>query len=393
MVYRRFTLADFNPADFDPVSGSRPTPQEEAHDVTRAVSLKSAFVQVPPLRFGLAFLERWPIRETPGATHWKQGSYRSTEPAVFILKDVTLHSQAGVLLYGGFVAAETLKHTSPETHGYTRLNKHTVLIDADRARSLSGSYVSLLSGSGSNYFHIIVDCIGRLSALPMELIRSAEGILIPEGDVVLRMLHLLGNEVPVHVVPKGESIRVERLIWPTSVHGEIAFHPCLMTLLHTVAAAVPPLPDPQTGRRIYIDRRRASNRELLNEQELIEALRPFGFLPVILEEFSVDDQIRLFRSAAFVIAPHGAGLTNLAYACPGCLVLELQMDAYINWAFRRFCALLALPYDCIIGRATGPWTDLTPAVHGMKWVVSLPHVLAAVQSLIGETRPFAAFGR
>jgi capsular polysaccharide biosynthesis protein len=112
---------------------------------------------------------------------------------------------------------------------------------------------------------------------------------------------------------------------------------------------------------------------------MLQPIRPHG-----LESLSVYEQICLFREAQFVVAPHGAGLTNLAYARPGCFVLELQMDAYVNWAFRRFCALRGLTYDCLVGRSVGKWTELDPSVHGMEWLISVPHVVAAVSSIINE---------
>jgi capsular polysaccharide biosynthesis protein len=354
--------------------------QERAHGVGLVVELPPVRVEIPALNFGRYFLERWPVRESPGFVDWRQAFYESVRPAAYRMDDVMLHSRAGIVVYEDRVVRETLAHTSPEDHHYVR-DGESIVLDTP-VRGLAGSYVSALAGANANYFHNVVDCVGRLSAVPEALLASADGILVPEGcAVVARMLELAGGMPPLVPVGAGETIRVQHVILPGEMYGPIDFHPCLMGVLDRVAAGVNRARG--RGRRIYIDRRGAWRRKLLNEDAVIEALAPFGLELVLLEEMTIEAQIGLFRDAALIVAPHGAGLTNLVYAQPGCRVLELQMDAYVNWAFRRFAALRGVQYDCIIGRAVDPWTDLSPAVHGMRWAISVPHVVAAVHSMVG----------
>jgi capsular polysaccharide biosynthesis protein len=72
-----------------------------------------------------------------------------------------------------------------------------------------------------------------------------------------------------------------------------------------------------TGRRdrdIYISRRSAEVRRVVNEDDVRAVVERCGYEVVELEALSVADQIRLFAGARRIVAPHGAGLTNIIYA-------------------------------------------------------------------------------
>ena len=96
------------------------------------------------------------------------------------------------------------------------------------------------------------------------------------------------------------------------------------------------------------------------------------------ETLSVADQVRLFRGAEVIVAPHGAALTNLGFCRPGTQVIELLMDAYCNWCFRNLAGLMQLRYDCVLGLAHRPWPELDATVHRAPWRISVNHVVAAV---------------
>ena len=74
---------------------------------------------------------------------------------------------------------------------------------------------------------------------------------------------------------------------------------------------------------IYISRKKASKRNVINEEELVTFLEGCGFQTVILESLSFLEQVALFSQAKVVIAPHGAGLTNVVFCNPGTKVVEI----------------------------------------------------------------------
>ena len=136
--------------------------------------------------------------------------------------------------------------------------------------------------------------------------------------------------------------------------------------------------------RLYIDRRGTRLRRLGNEDELAAALARMGFVAVRPETMSFADQVRLFRGADMIVAPHGAALTNLGFCRPGTQVIELLMDAYCNWCFRHLAGLMRLRYDCVLGRARPPWRELDLAFHLTPWEISVTHVIAAVAQTMDQ---------
>jgi capsular polysaccharide biosynthesis protein len=54
----------------------------------------------------------------------------------------------------------------------------------------------------------------------------------------------------------------------------------------------------------------------------------------------------LFRRARLVIAPHGAGLTNIVACEPGTHVYELLPGAYDNYCYCRLAQACGLHYWC-----------------------------------------------
>ena len=117
-------------------------------------------------------------------------------------------------------------------------------------------------------------------------------------------------------------------------------------------------PQAAPTRRLYVSRGEGSRRRVTNEARLIEHAAQYGFEKISMDGRTVANQAQLFAEAAFVIAPHGAALTNMLFAMPGARVLELlpdrpsplvAIDAPVLTLFREICAFVGCPYDCIFG--------------------------------------------
>ena len=97
------------------------------------------------------------------------------------------------------------------------------------------------------------------------------------------------------------------------------------------------------GRKLFLSRELAKNRRLVNEADVLAAL-PAGFERVATESMGVREQAVLFSKAAVIVAPHGAGLTNLLFARPGALVVELVPAEDPPVTYEHFATLLGHRY-------------------------------------------------
>lgn len=106
--------------------------------------------------------------------------------------------------------------------------------------------------------------------------------------------------------------------------------------------------------RIYISRGYASYRKVANEFALIQLLMQYGFRTVHLERLSVAEQAAVFNGAKVVVAPHGAGLTNLVFCRPGTKVIELFSPLYVNWLYWIMSGNHGLDYYYLVGEGMRP---------------------------------------
>jgi Glycosyltransferase 61 len=95
-------------------------------------------------------------------------------------------------------------------------------------------------------------------------------------------------------------------------------------------------------RRIYISRK--GRRKITNEEALIVMLRQYDFEVIEDKPRSVTEQIELYRSASFVIGPHGASFANLLWCRPGTQLFEFFAPNYRPEYFRYLAHVLDLRY-------------------------------------------------
>jgi capsular polysaccharide biosynthesis protein len=112
--------------------------------------------------------------------------------------------------------------------------------------------------------------------------------------------------------------------------------------------------DPKAGPLIYIGREDAPVRRLVNEDEVVRALAPLGFEKVLLTKLALAEQIALFARARAIVAPHGAGLANMAFCRPGTSVIEIVSPDRLWPTYRAIAARRGLDYGFVLGDQSDP---------------------------------------
>jgi capsular polysaccharide biosynthesis protein len=354
-----------------------------AEPIGTLVSFPRETVALAPLSIGAETLGRITIRENEQHVSWRQTSYQSLPTTAYVIANALVHGSAGLIGIGDQMVIETTWHTEPSRHRYRR-EDGAIHIEADRLPFLSGTHLNLLTPGGGNYWHALIDGVAKLSIIPEALMENVQTILFSSdaiGQEDFLGLSGLPRSVALRPVHPWETFRVQTLVLPWDLHGVFDYHPVINRFFdvvlthHTVTGH-------HRVERLYIDRRGSAQRRLSNEDEVVTALEAIGFVAIRLEDLSIDRQVALFRQAAVIVSPHGAGLTNIGFASPGCIVIELMMDAYLNWCFRRIAALRTLNYDCAIGTAHRPWKDLDPEFHDQVWEIRVEDVVNTVSRAI-----------
>ena len=121
--------------------------------------------------------------------------------------------------------------------------------------------------------------------------------------------------------------------------------------------------------RIYLRRGLHSSRPLDEELRLEHALQIRGFVVIDAAALPLELCISIFASASWVVAPHGAALTNLVFASPGTKVLELlpgSLDSYGHYAL--ISAALGLQHHIWRGHSNSSGGFEINQTHMLSWL-------------------------
>ncbi|WP_145344330.1 glycosyltransferase family 61 protein [Rosistilla ulvae] len=189
---------------------------------------------------------------------------------------------------------------------------------------VAGDVVVLNTSGSHNYFHWLCEVLPRL-----ELVRQA-GVLQADAYVVdnykpfqRQALDLLGIPSDKVIEPhEGLLLHADRLIVPSL--ATTASRRRLSERLQSQLKSATNPPHAQPGRRLYVSRRLARNRSLGNDAEVAALLARHGFESHCLEQYTLEEQVRLFRDAAIVVGLHGAGLTNILLSARPIDLIEIK---------------------------------------------------------------------
>jgi hypothetical protein len=100
--------------------------------------------------------------------------------------------------------------------------------------------------------------------------------------------------------------------------------------------------------QLYVSRAHAYRRQLPHEDRIEELLQSVGFKIIYPEEMTLKEQIRVFSQAKTIVAPHGAGLSNMIWRTENCRVVEIFTPECLNDCYARLAVQLGFDYRYII---------------------------------------------
>lgn len=306
-------------------------------------------------------IHRHPPKSIYKETHWKfSKEYFRETPETFAVTARNcrvLRTQGDVVTHDDkllFDVSRKMGISDPKNHPIFQSFK------LPPCQSLSKT-VAVLSTDGSlGYFHWLMDAFPRLEIIKKVSPIGIEGIdkfiVTPGMPAIVESLEMLN--IPLEKLFFADSkthIQAETLVIP-SLPGNTGNPPrwvCefLRENLLKHKADIEPI------RRLYISRSKAGRRKVINEEDVLEFLSSFSFTPVYLEEHSLSEQIALLSNAEFIVAPHGAGLTNLVWCRSGAKVLELFSPNYVNVCFWAISNQIGLDYFYLLGEIENPPKD------------------------------------
>lgn len=245
-----------------------------------------------------------------------------------------------------------------------------------------GNGVSLLTGGGglSNYGHWLYDVLPRLYLLRQAgFITPDARYLVPPLDSEFKHTSLdrLGI-TPDSCIEVGGPVAIDGDTIAASSghrsHGRV--EPWIAQFLRDAFLREAP----QTGLRLYVNRRDTKIRRVLNEEALESALAERGFRSISAADFDFQDKMDLYSSAEVIVAPHGSGLANIAFCSPGTHIVEIDGDDWSDPWFGDVARAMDLRYNAIRGFRTVSPAWLPDIVRHLE--VDVEQVVSTVDEII-----------
>jgi capsular polysaccharide biosynthesis protein len=130
---------------------------------------------------------------------------------------------------------------------------------------------------------------------------------------------------------------------------------------------------------LFVARRDAARRVVVNELELAEALVGLGFRVIVPSELTAREQIAAFSGARIIVGAHGAAFANLVFAPARALVVELSSSGIMHQSsFRQLARTMDQRMVTIVSDEFEA-SDLGPNPSYYDYRVNVDEVLAVLR--------------
>ncbi len=207
-----------------------------------------------------------------------------------------------------------------------------------------------------NYCHWLWEALSKLIDLKREFPDAI--LVLPKSylkiDFVMKSLAAFGfNNSNIKTIPKKSQLFLNNVaaipcinIATPGYYDYLKFNEVGQTLVSHYQNQL----KTNFGERIYISRNRPDKevpRRVNNEKELVAMLAKYGFKTVYMENFSFLEQISIASFARFIVASHGAGITNCMFAKKPTHLFELINESWKGTCFEKMCKKAEITYSRI----------------------------------------------
>lgn len=360
-------------------------------DVTRVDALQISMASFNPVedqtdrKYRLRTTTTSPTVSQRAVAALQQRLDRRDSPAlVHEISNVYIQTTHWMLLSSGKLVKETcyLIHDQHVVRNLSMISEQeSIKLDPSRIWVLGSNYAP------GNYWHwhsqslpAILHC---LETIPEERRNRASILTTILEDWQLDGLLALGlKRSQVVQIPRGKtayavSILYSDLLSSKQVFGVNRMRVEARNLLRTNSIGRGVTSLSESPSRIYVSRGDSNRRNLLNESDLSASLSRMGFVAISNSQYSIAEQIQMYQRADIVVAPHGAGSTNLLHMRTGSSFVEFQQASHINAGplslgkVSRITPYIEAFADDGLGQATTGWQiDISRALHCVELAIS-----------------------
>mgnify|MGYP002777179442 CR=1 FL=1 len=271
------------------------------------------------------------------------------EIGVIELQDTLVHLPTCVHRFEGVI----LRNGILDDRLFTHIKYLTVFLSLTwRSPRKAGTAVLLGLPYIKNYFHWLVEILPRIQLVENDPAYDGVPWILPAQvpRYVREIISAAGYDDRVEYLASG-TYQFEHLILPTTMsYGAGPNHPKELAWLRQKFL---PQPMPQATRRIWVSRRDAQSRFLLDEDAILQRLASLGFELVCPGELDFAAKVKVFSEAQMIVGPHGASLTHVVFAPDNAGLVEIFPQDYFSNGFSQIAKLRDWPYGVVVGTSKG----------------------------------------
>lgn len=292
----------------------------------------------------------------------RQGTFAET----FVVKipQGKVCSKTGFIFKGNKVIREFFNQNIQLLQFLSELQ--SIKFDHVPLKKIFGRVVVLTRVDYNYYGHWIAEMLGRLELLRLAHVEY-DWLYVPyDKKFIKESLDLLGVDQSKIIDASDEQnfyIQADELIVPSLTARRIPdgisdFPVCHANTTYTPEWVAQFLRDTflpmahkdadvsKFSEKIFISRKDAAQRKMINEDEIFALFEIKGFKRYELSKMTFLDAIELFKKAKHVVGTHGSSLTNILFCDPGTKVLEIIQDRYDS-SFWNMSQTVCLNHVCM----------------------------------------------
>jgi capsular polysaccharide biosynthesis protein len=233
--------------------------------------------------------------------------------------------------YNGYVISpDNLLIQPPDNDKHTKPYKIPLntLFLLPKEIELEGNAISLAGYFHDTYYHWTIEVFPQIKCFIENLEIDHYIVPRPKEPFQKEMLKMLGlNEAKIKYIDDNTLYRAQQLY--------VCACRKMSCRLSFYKENFRPK-NPKNIEKLYVSRKKAKLRQILNENEVFEILQKHGFETVYFEELTLQEQIDTVANARYIIAPHGAGLTNMVFASELRGLIEIFEKTNTNLCYVEF---------------------------------------------------------
>lgn len=236
--------------------------------------------------------------------------------------------------------------------------------------------IALSTGHTDNYYHCLVDLIGRMLLIPgWENMYIATDLRFPHQEEILSMLGVPRKKI-IEITDKGQYQFARLHVISAPADTWVVHRDCYESLKLLRETA---LPDPDAAnrpKRLYISRDDTpGRRNIANESKILPILEEFGFERKFFTRISLKEQYRCLDAVEYLVCPHGAGGASLLFCDPKVRFLEILSPLLSDPSSVYISRALGIEHHILMGENPASTSIQSP------YNVNPEHLRAALASL------------